>query len=207
MTTDAARLAEALAARLCHDLGSPVSTLAALQGQASSGAAAILAETTQELAQRLRLMSLALGQGDQIGWVELANLLRAAPGAHRLRFELPDEPGEMSPGRARLAAVAVLLGAEALPRGGVVSVGLVAGGGFAVVPQGRDSAWPAALLGLLAGGTVEAALADGPRRVLSPWLWVLAQGGKEGERVAVQLAHGASGEGAAPLLILPPAEG
>lgn len=199
MTTDAARLAEALAARLCHDLGSPVSTLAALQGQASAGAAAILAETTHELTLRLRLMSLALGQGDQLGWADLANLLRGAPGAHRLRFDLPEEPGDLPAGRARLAAVATLLGAEALPRGGVVRVSALPGGGFAVLPQGRDSAWPAALLGLLAGGAVAAALTEGPRRVLSPWLWVLA----EGEGFAPQLGHGASGEGAAPLLLAP----
>lgn len=44
-------------------------------------------------------------------------------------------------------------------------------------------------MGLLAGGTVEAALAEGPRRLLAPWVMLLAA--EEGQGVSIVLPAGA----------------
>jgi hypothetical protein len=97
-----------------------------------------------------------------------------------------------------LALNAALLGAEALPRGGTVRLAGDPGRGLLVCPEGRDAAWPAGLLGLLCGHPVEAALQEGPRRVVAPLLaGLVAQAGW-----AMSLAHGA-GDGAAPLLLGP----
>lgn len=199
MTIDV-RLAELLASRICHDLASPIGTLAAMEGQTSPAAAAIVAETTRELTLRVRLCALAFGQGDPSSWPEIAELLRGAPSAHRVRFELPDGAAELPSGAARLAAAMALLGAEALPRGGVVGVSEISGGGLAVLPQGRDAAWPAPLLAILRGEPLESAFAEGSRRVLSPWVATLAAG----EGLDLQLAPSAAAAEAAPLLVAAP---
>jgi histidine phosphotransferase ChpT len=187
------RLAELVAARICHDLGSPASTLVALQGEA--GAEAILRETADELRLRHRLLSAAFGMGDEADLPALRDLLRGAPMAHRVSFVVEGEAAPLPAGRARVVLVAALLAAEALPRGGTVRI---AAGPlpYAAWPEGRDAAWTPALGRLLAGESTEDALAAGPRGVLAPWFAALLRA--EGLRASFALG---TGPAAAPLLI------
>jgi hypothetical protein len=92
----------------------------------------------------------------------------------------------------------MLLGGEALPRGGTVRLSPAPDGGFAVRAEGRDAAWPSALVTLVGGGALELALAEGPRRVLAPWTYLLAAA--DGRRP--DFGPGVS-PGAPPLLVSP----
>lgn len=196
MSTDP-RLAELLASRICHDLGSPVASITALLPQAADPAAhEILSETTSELGARLKLFSAAFGSSDELAWSELAPLLQGAPMAHRVRFEMAAAAVQLAPGRARLLLSAALLAAEALPRGGVVRISRHPDGSTTLMPDGRDAEWSPTLLKLLSGGNIEVALAEGPRRVLAPW--VVAQAAVEGAELSLALATGVS---VPPLLI------
>jgi histidine phosphotransferase ChpT len=69
-----------------------------------------------------------------------------------------------------VALNAALLAAEALPRGGVVTLSGAAEAGLVVLPSGISAAWPPPLL---SGTPVQDALADGPRHVVAPMLLAL----------------------------------
>jgi histidine phosphotransferase ChpT len=188
MSTDP-RLAELLASRICHDLGSPVASITALLPQAADPAAhEILTETTEELGARLKLFSAAFGSSDELAWSELAPLLRGAPMAHRVRFEMAAAAVQLQPGRVRLVLSAALLAAEALPRGGIVRISRDPEGSVALLPEGRDAVWSPTLVQLLSGGSMEMAIAEGPRRMLAPW--VVAQAAAEGVELGLALSAG-----------------
>lgn len=188
MSTDP-RLAELLASRICHDLGSPVASVTALLPQAADPAAhEILSETTVELGARLKLFSAAFGFSDELSWAELGPLLLGAPMAHRVKFEMEAAAAQLSPGRVRLVLSAALLAAEALPRGGAVRISREADGSVALLPEGRDAEWSPTLIQLLSGGSMETALAEGPRRVLAPW--VMAQAAAERAELSLALSAG-----------------
>ncbi len=175
MKTTEIRLAEMVAARLCHDIGSPLSTLTAIMPQAAEPAAhALLSETATDLRRRHRLFCLCFGGGDDMAWDDLAEALRGAPMAHRVRFTFQPGPSQLSAATGRLVLAAALLAGESLPRGGEVSVAHE-DGAFLLRAEGRDQAWPEALLRLVAGDSVDAILAEGPRWMLSPWVWCLAR--------------------------------
>ncbi len=188
MPTDP-RLAELLASRICHDLGSPVASITALLPQAADPAAhEILTETTNELGARLKLFSNAFGSSDELAWGELGPLLLGAPMAHRVRFDIAAAAVQLQPGRVRLVLSAALLAAEALPRGGIVRISRESDGSVVLLPEGRDAAWSPTLVQLLSGGSMEMAIAEGPRRVLAPW--VVAQAGAEGAELSLALSVG-----------------
>ncbi len=185
------RLAELMAARIFHDLGSPMASITAILPQATDPAAhAILMETAAELRARMKLFSAAFGSGDDLAWHELGTLLQGAPMAHRVRFEMPQLNETLTAGRARLMLSIALLAAEALPRGGVVRITQDAAGWVTFLPEGRDAAWSPTLAELVAGGEIEEALAAGPRRVLAPW--AIAQAEAEGMELSFALGMGIS---------------
>lgn len=195
------RLTELVAARICHDLGSPMASLGALMPQAGDPAAhAVLSETAAELRARLRLFGALFGLADELGWPEIGELLGGAPMAHRVRFALPALGGPFSPGLARLYLTCALLAAEALPRGGVVHVTEPRPGEVALRLEGRQMEWSPTLLDLLAGGDVAAALEEGPRRLLAPWAMLLAA--REGHALSLAMPVGADEPA---LLLLPEA--
>ena len=197
-------LAATLAARLCHDLGGAVGTLAGsldLLRETDAEMLGLARETAATLRQRLRLFAVAWGGATtDADAASLGPLLAASPAAPRVAFRLDHLwPGaELPAALVPLALNAALLGAEALPRGGSVTLAGSAAEGLVVGLEGRDAAWPAGLVALLGGGTAEAALREGPRRVLAPLLLALAT--EAGW--AVSLAQGA--EPGAPLLLLGP---
>lgn len=175
MKTPEIRLAEQVAARLCHDIGSPLSTLTAIMPQAGEPAAhALLSETAVELRQRHRLFCLCFGVGDELGWDDLGEALRGAPMAHRVRFVLGAGPDTLPGGTGRLLLAAALLAAETLPRGGEVLLAAEEGG-FLLRAAGRDQRWPEGLLRLIGGESLDSVLAEGPRWVLAPWVHSLAR--------------------------------
>jgi histidine phosphotransferase ChpT len=185
------RLAELMAARIFHDLGSPMASITAILPQATDPAAhAILMETAGELRARMKLFAAAFGHGDDLPWHELGALLQGAPMAHRVRFEVPPSSGTMSAGRVRLVLSTALLSAEALPRGGVVRMAEGPGGGLAFLPEGRDAAWSPTFVELVADGSIEQALEGGPRRVLAPW--VVAQAMAEGMELSFAMGAGSA---------------
>ncbi|UPY37253.1 histidine phosphotransferase family protein [Sediminicoccus sp. KRV36] len=195
------RLAELLASRIFHDLGSPVASITALLPQGTDPAAhTILMETATELRARMKLFSAAFGGGDELAWQDLGTLLLGAPMAHRVRFDMPSAPGILPPGRVRLMLSAALLAAEALPRGGVVRIAQDQSWRVTFLPEGRDAAWSPTFMDLMADGSPEQALAEGPRRVLAPW--VVAQALAEGAELSFALGAGPS---LPPLLIAPSA--
>lgn len=192
-------LAELLAARIFHDLGSPMASITAILPQATDPAAhAILMETAAELRARMKLFSAAFGSGDDLAWHELGTLLQGAPMAHRVRFEVPQSAENLAPGKVRLMLSVALLSAEALPRGGVVRVAQDQAGCVTFLPEGRDAVWSPVFVDLVVGGSMEDALASGPRRVMAPW--VITQAAAEGMDLSFALAMGTA---LAPLRITP----
>lgn len=199
-----ARLARTLCARLCHDLGGAVSTLAGtldLAGEHGAEMLALSQETATVLRQRLRLYAAAWGgPGAEADAAGLAGLLEGAPAWPRVRFALDRlAPGAMLPAPVvPLALNTALLAAEALPRGGTVVLSGSAEAGLIAWPDGPGAAWPAPLLPLLGGTPPEDALEGGPRRVLAPLLLALAA--EAGWEVSLGLA---TGNGAPPLMLVP----
>lgn len=197
-------LAEMLAARLCHDLGGAVGTLAGTLGlvEGAHGEMLDLArETSFALRSRLRLYSAAWGGGaEPAGAMVMAELLVGCSASPRVRFDLDGlAPGLVLPAAlVPIALNAALLAVEALPMGGMVRL---AGDRehLVVLPDGRRAAWPAELLAALAGAPLSEMLEAGPRRVLVPLL--LGQLARAGWEAALSLGIG--DEGASPLLLSP----
>jgi histidine phosphotransferase ChpT len=204
-----AQLARLLAARLCHDLGGAVGTLGGTLDLVRDGEGEMLAlaqETAGALRQRLRLYAAAWGEATpDADAAALARLLEGSPAAPRVRFQLNHlAPGAVVPGALiPLALNAALLAAEALPRGGSVTLAGSAEAGLYACPEGRDAAWPPALLALLAGADPAAVLEEGPRRVLAPLLLSLAAEAGWSVSLAHGPEQGAAAGGVPPLLLAP----
>ena len=203
MTTEASlselALARLVGLRLCHDLSGVAGTVGnALEMLEDSGdeAASLAVEAAGVLRRRLLLWRALLGgQGE------------AAPGALLALLE-----GQLAGGRASADSAAIdasvmvpepmvpvllaamILGGEALPRGGVVRLAGDPRREMVVLPDGPRAAWPAPLLRAVAGG---APLNDGSGRdVMALWLAATAAAG--GVRLGLALPPG---EGAGPLLL------
>ncbi len=131
MSVESIRLAELLCARLCHDLAGPAGAIAngaELMGEDDPGmaqeAAALMAGAASQLSNRLRFFRAAFGwEGGaakdlaEAGRIA-ADFLAPLPGQPpRIVLEGPTgtDPG---PGGLKLLHILTLLGSEALPRGG-----------------------------------------------------------------------------------------
>jgi histidine phosphotransferase ChpT len=167
-------LAALVAARLCHDLISPLGAigngveLLALEGRAAGPELSLVTEAVAQASGRLRLMRLAFGAagaGQRIGAAEVRAILAGALRGGRLAVAWEVE-GEVPRPEVRLALLAILCLEAALPRGGRIVVG-AAGGRWrieAAGPRLRPEAGPFAALstpegpGEIAAGTVQFAL-------------------------------------------------
>jgi histidine phosphotransferase ChpT len=173
--TDAVTLAQDACARLCHDLGGAVGTIAGALELAGDDpeAIALAQEAAEVLRRRLVLWRAALGGAGDMAAGEAAGLIAdglLAGGRTRLEVA-PEAAGLPLDGpAAQLLLLALAIGAEALPRGGALRLAAV-DGGLAVVPDGPNAAWPAALPAALRGEPVA-----GPRAVLSNYLSALLAG-------------------------------
>lgn len=183
-TTDALRLAELLATRLCHDLSSPLNTLVGVADVArddptmAAEAMTLMAEAGQSLAGRLRFCRAAWGGPAAIGVGEFTRLVSILA-SKRLTIDLGhlNPAPDFSANGARLALNMLLLAVEALPRGGIVALHGDPGGDLVLRIEGPEAAWPAGFMGMLANPAAAwAALAE-PSRLQAPLSALLAQAG------------------------------
>jgi histidine phosphotransferase ChpT len=201
--TPATRLADALCARICHDLAGPLGTLMGVLELAVSDpdsvaeALPLASETATLMGLRLQLLRAAwAGDCGPLTTPALARLAAGLP--PRVRAELAGlEADEFPAPVARVLVNMLLLGAEALPRGGTVSLSGGPDGDVLLVADGKDAAWPP--------GTMRALLEprtaplDSPYGVLAPLVGHLAHAA--GLRVSVLMPANPGATGAAPLLL------
>jgi hypothetical protein len=158
---NAARLAELLAMRLCHDFSGLIGTLSgalelldevspAIEAKASE-ALELAGDAASSLSRRLRLLRAAWGAASAaLSVAEFERLAGGvAPPRHRLHLDLVTAPGGFSATAGQLALNAVLLAAESLPRGGVVAISGDPTGLLQVGIEGPQAGWPAGLADLL----------------------------------------------------------
>lgn len=186
-----------LAARLTHDLAGPIGTMMAAAGTAPGAARSdeLLADAIDTMRLRTRLYAAAFGLPDELAWADMDELLAGVPGAHRIAFHIRPADGAPPPasGLGQLLLAALMLGAEALPRGGSVTLMSAPDAPFMVLPDGPGARWPHGFVDVLAGGSPEAART--PRGVLAAWVPVLAQA------LHCRLSLGMGAGGVAPLLV------
>jgi histidine phosphotransferase ChpT len=177
----ALRLTETLCARLCHDLASPLGSLAGAvevameEPEAAEEALAVAAESSRGLGARLRLLRAAWGgDAEALDGPALERLAEGLP--PRVRLDAAGlAPAPFPPGAAGLVLNLLLLGAEALPRGGVVSLSGGREAGVVLAVAGPRAAWPEELAGLLSGAETVASALGQPRRVQAPFMALLAR--------------------------------
>lgn len=135
-------LAELMAARLCHDLVGPVGAVAngvELLGEDSGPdpeVTSLIAASARQATRRLQWFRIAFGSGNALpASGMMAETRRLASGLFEdgritLDWPAPDAACEAAANRmsAKLLLNVVLLGLEALPRGGAVQVRLAAQG-------------------------------------------------------------------------------
>jgi histidine phosphotransferase ChpT len=204
---DGLRLAQLLAARLCHDLGGAVGALAGaleLAGSEPASAADALqigTEVAADLVGRLRLWRAAWAQdaAEPMDNAALRRLCRGLPARVRLQAAgLPDDwcwPA----GASRVLLNALLLGAECLPAGGVLGLDAVDAQTLLLAPSGAHAAWPAGFAAFAGDPAAawHAIGAAGPRGVQAPLTALIAAG----EGVHLGFALAAAAEAAPPLVL------
>ncbi len=201
-------LAQAVCTRLCHDLGGAVGALgAALELMEASAGPRSTADDATEVARdavkvvdrRLRFLRAAIGGCGDLGVEEIGSLAEGLTLGRRATVDIsglkPDL--HLAPAVAQPLLLALWVGVEALPRGGVVRLAGDAASGLSVWPDGPGAAWPAGLPAAVGG---EAPTAT-PRGIAPVLLGLVAAAG----RVRLDLTFG--GPGAAPLLLFPRASG
>ncbi len=191
-------LARMVGLRLCHDLGGVVGTIAnALDMMPGVGgeAATLAQDAAEELRRRLILWRAMLGgQGEATLGATLALLdgqlaggrAVADAGTLDLAYRLPEEV-------VPVVLAAMLLGGEALARGGRVCLGGDPAFELAIWPDGPRAAWPPTLLRALAGEMPADALG---RDVTVVWLCTVAAAAKAHLSIALP-----PGQATGPLLI------
>ena len=200
---DALHLADALCARLCHDLSGSLGTLTGVLDLAADDpsylpeALPLASETAMAMTQRLRLLRTAWG--GPCGSVSTGELIGLAAGLpSRVQLDVSQlAPGPFNEATSRLLVNLMLLGAEALPRGGVVR--LMGDDDVVVVVDGPAAAWPDALLAAIID-PLDVPL-DDPRTVSSPLVAMMARAA--GLRLSLLLSPGAMATGVPPLLLSP----
>ncbi len=203
---DGLRLAELLAARLCHEVSGPAGTLAGAveiaRTEPASAAEAldIAAKAAASLAGRLRLLRAAwAGTPETLDVTALRALCAGLPRHVWADFGgLPAEqrfPG----GAAQVLLNVLLLAAESLPKGGVVTLGEAGPDAALVVPRGQDAAWPPGLAAWMADPAPawRAAASAAPRLLQGPLTALLAHGAG----IRLSFAFAADAEAAPPLLL------
>jgi histidine phosphotransferase ChpT len=196
---DAVILAELLCARLAHDLSGPLGTMAAAvellgdqDAETRKEALGLAGEATTEMARRLKYLRAAWGTGTEAHSVaSIARLAGGVLGGGRAGLDIsrvagPDRPLD---GFGRVLMNALLVAGEALPRGGTILCAGDAEGQIALQPIGEAAAWPSGLAGLIAGGDLLAAAAEGgPRGIAAPMMMALAR--REGATVTLLMGAG-----------------
>ena len=196
---DTLALAQAVCTRLCHDLGGPVGALGGaleMLEDTADDAAEVARDAARIIDRRLRFWRVAVGGASgELDAAELAQLVEGLTLGRKAGVDLSGlAPGcQVSPEVAQPLLLAMLVGVEALPRGGALRVAGGAAGGFTLLPDGPHAAWPPGLASLVAG----AEPVPTPRAVALPLLAATAKAGK----VRLDLLMGAVGHGPSPLML------
>ncbi len=200
-------LAEALAARLCHDLAGVLGTLMGALELASEDAAMqeealpMALQAGIVLGQRLRLMRAAwAGEGCAMDGADLSTLAGGLPQGRRIQARL-DGLSLTRPFTAeasRLVLNLLMLAAESLGGEGILTLSEAPGGSLVLAIAGPRAAWPQGLLGQFAdiAQAQAAATTCGPQHLLGPMSALVAHAA--GLRVSALLGPG---DAASPLLI------
>jgi histidine phosphotransferase ChpT len=198
---DGLALAQAVCTRLCHDLGGPTGALGGaleLLDDGAEEAADVARDASRIIDRRLRFWRAAIGGA--AGELDAAALAQLAEGLTLGRKPVVDleglAPGVLVPPELlQPLLLAMLIGVEALPRGGTLRVAGSLEEGFGVWPDGPGAAWPAALPALLAGEQPTLT----PRGIALPLLAATAATG----RVRLELLKPGGGPAAGVLLLAP----
>lgn len=163
---DALHLADLVSARLCHDLSGLLGTLLGalemtIEDTAKPGEALLLAdEAAQELGLRLRLLRAAWGgNGAELDAAGLAALAPGLSSGRRVQVDIAELEGEFPAPVGRVLLNLMLLGAEALPGGGVVTLTGRWPHQISMSAEGPRLMRPGALTACLAGAVVPPASA------------------------------------------------
>ncbi len=194
-------LAQVVCTRLCHDLGGPTGALAGaldlVEGSADD-ALDVARDAARIIDRRLRFWRVAVGgAGGDLDSLTLAQLAEGLTLGRRASVELDGlQPGAViAPAMAQALLLAMLVGVETMPRGGVLRVGGDPRDSLSVWPDGAGAAWPVGLPALLAGE--QPALT--PRGVALPLLIATAHAA----RLRLELLMSAPKGGPGPLLLIP----
>jgi len=150
------KTAQLLVSRICHDLAGGISALstgaellAEDSGAADADALALISSSAQQSSRRLQFLRVAFGSaggdGESISMADLRKLTSEFLEGGRVSLAWEDDGQRIGLGAGRLLLNLCLLGAEAMPRGGVLSI---SGGqmdgqlGFAVAAQGAGARMP-----------------------------------------------------------------
>ena len=157
----AAIFATTVAARICHDIAGPLGALAGTLQMALEGsdeeASTLAVELVELLTARVRLLRMAFGGGEAPSPAALQALLPGLPGAERLRLDLSALPHTLPENLRSMTPMLLLLAATALPRGGMIALGVIEGELMLRV-DGPRAGWPERLASCAQVG--EASLAD-----------------------------------------------
>ncbi len=197
------QLADALCARLCHDLSGPLGTLTGALDLAAEDASYVAealplaSETALAMTARIRLLRAAWA-GD-CGCLSNQDLIALAMGLpSRVRLDASQlASGPFSAAVSRILVNLMLLAAEALPRGGTVR--LIGETDLVVAVDGPGAAWPDALLTAITD-PADVPL-DDPRAVQAPVAAMLVRAA--GLRLSLLLAAGSFAAGVPPILLAP----
>ena len=167
MESNALRLSEMVCARVCHDLGGLIGTLAGtmqlVSEERGGEAVAVACEATDLLSNRFRLLLATFGPvSDALDAPGIASL--AAGLGERLRVDVSRlGPGPLAGEQVRLLLAMLLLGTEALPLSGTVQLSKESGGVLRVAALGPRAAWhPCVIQGVAGAAPTE------PGRLLAP---------------------------------------
>ncbi len=173
------RLAELLAARLCHELISPVGAIAngveilEEEPDYARDAGSLIAQSSREARRRLQFFRVAYGAVGEVT-VELAHKVAVDLFAEgRVELAWAEHDVAVPPGAEKLVCNLLVVAAEALPRGGRI---VVAGGGegvrLSLVATGTDARLQPPVPTLLTEPVQEALLT--PRTVQAAFAALLA---------------------------------
>jgi histidine phosphotransferase ChpT len=200
-------LAELLATRLCHDIASPLNSVAAaleeMDGPAEHRAEALslAQDAAGMLSRRLVLLRAAWGGGvEPLDGEGLREFARGLPG-RTVTLDLADLAPDcvFAPDLARVLLNVLILAAEGLPRGGRVALGAAGAEAILCALDGPRAAWPPGLAAAIAApeAIAEQVRTAEPRGLQAPLtVLVAAQAG-----FALSFLMGPGSEAAPPLLI------
>jgi histidine phosphotransferase ChpT len=182
---DTIRLVELICARLCHDLGGLIGTVANALDMVTEDAGrdnevlAFASSAANALTQRLRLMRTAWGpESDALTLSALVKLVSQALAARRVRLDTDGLPPncEFSPPVARVVLNLIVLACECLPRGGAIVL-LGESSDLLVRIAGQGAAWPQGFVVCMQDETAALAALTNALSVQMPLTALFAQSG------------------------------